>query len=367
MADNKQDFWKQFAERLDMLGMEAVAARGTDEYVFALRKLQDYFAEKYEAFLFSYERIPRSVWENDTMSKKQEEKLEKISQLWIWANEKIGATQERRFAVLLRKKTETFRPEAANEALPFYTYLFKDLFTPVKHEIQREKMVRQQGGMTQTTSEKQLRIVNAYNKLLQSTDGCITEEIIRTLSHNLGAKEETVRRIISNHKLADTLSFDAPVGGEDSNATLADVTGGENPQLAALEGRTTNDLRTSLLALNEIYDNSFNELHRLVYPPDLTNTLIMDKVKRYQKTNQNYEDAIAENWEQMDIPGDRELFIRPEYKCTAGWVYDLFEELRKRLTNKLLAAKLGISPSRYTKISEQARGIVQQKYQLYRD
>jgi len=371
---NKSDF----LDSMEAYGTAAAAAVGVDddEYNTQYRKTLDTFIKGYYFYLLDVYKLPISVLkgvESETLS----DRKEKVGYCFDFALEDLADNNSSG----LTRAIKNYSPDKANsDPYPFFRYLMSYYVLPGQTYAKSRKINDRRGGIVAFRDKQDRRLLQKLLDYWESRTqvrkipDALSLKNKEEMSKDLGIDMDTLNKILREN--ADTFFPDSIYGSSpdgESDDSASDYLLNDPALQVELEAFTRSEdlFEKCLKKMNQVYDESFQELHRRVFPPCLTSDyikMLLQDVMRYT-TAQTYGDVISQFWDDIPLEDRKERYANGNYRCISRPVFNWFERNRKIVQRSLIANKLNLTESRASKCYNQAMEVVRKSLSIseYRD
>lgn len=368
-----------FEEEIERLGMAAVAAKGTEDYPAAFRKLMVYFKDGYYFYLLEMNQMSAEALNHERDFDKTVFVSDKSAEVDDCYFNAISSMDDR-----LSKAVKNYDAEKAGGGkTPFCTYMMGYFYSAGKQYASEQRDAEKRGtGMIpfRSRSEKELlHKVLSFCRAKWSTDDLndLEEREIREIAAHLNIKRETLDDILrANSETFAVRSIALSENEEWLNADNSESTPPDESRAIGFQAfQNHEDLFEKWLRdLNRIYDESFLELHRAVFPPCMTSdyikAVVEDVLERSRRVDE-YDDetvrsarertlqsTIDNRWDELMIEHRKETYANGQYRCISEYVFSSFELERRIIQRKMIAHWLGMKAPRLTKAFDDAMEVV---------
>lgn len=355
------DRYADFDAAVDRLGLEAVSAKGTPEFIFAFRRLCDYFKGGMFYFFLRKSKISPSEFEKSfsgSLPKEKEDALERVNELCAFYLSKNAAGKANYIALLERLVRDYSEENSGDSKLHFFSYLYNNLKWKIKNEKAEQYYSEKHHGLQPISSDTQRRLLSKLRKVFNAMERTVSPELLRETAAELGLSYEAAREVWMAYSESEVYSLDMPMG-DNGDTSLKDMLPGDEDVLDPELLNSESAVFRFLTILNDIYRQSFQETHRIAFPPYLTKRMADARVADKQRSSENYSEALIAHWDEIDLPGMREIYTEEEFLCIRKWVFDAVIDLKRQITEKEIAESIGMRPSSFSKAVKRAEKLLQ--------
>ena len=346
---------KKYVDEVNRLGLDAVEKRGTPDFKPATEKLKLYFIKNYILYLHDIKRLEIDFKTFDSGKSKIAANLNEKKQSYI--DREFDYAYSKFKGNFFENKVNNFDPEkAGNSTAPFFAFLIRDFTIGAKNRTAKEEKKNQTNWMVNYLSDRDARLIKKMRDLYDSMDK--SGNFFTETSIKFGISEKKAKELWSKNQ-DYFFSLNKKFSDDDGNSvetadTVEDIVERVEDVYEAKYG-----FAEELLLWNKIYRESFMPKHKAAFPPYFTNEMIVCWVDDVKDKNENRENTIRDKWDVIDVATRRRMYPETKYLCIRESIYDQFEDIRRIITGKEIAASIGMSPSNFTKACNQAKELIQ--------
>jgi hypothetical protein len=361
----------EFAKRVDELGIAAVKARDTEDYLSAYRKLYEYIKKNYfEYHVKEKSWHDKALWieyQNMLNGKTDDILSDEIEILYI----EYYALLENLDSILKKVINRFDFGKIGKSDVPFFSYIKKDLEGTATEGYNNYST---QNNSLNSNEEDLLERIKSFCASMDYP--LLSKKGVKIISEKFNISEKKIRKICELGAFSFMSIDDVQYDNEGNQLDNSILDSNTNIELEA-EGHEAFVInkesgRSLMLFLNKLYRDHFNEKQKLVFPRWYTNNFINSTIATTKRNNcsnderinyKNNEWFISEYWDNIKIPYWHKELAKPEYLCIDGYIFEWFERIRRIILDKEIAEYLGISSSNFIKIRDKLIDFVWEKFE----